>query len=52
MTTDQARRVGRLAYKTGDRRIVPRMILVEYGIQAARAWYDGWDFENATDLEY
>jgi hypothetical protein len=38
--------LGRIAFERGDDRIVPRSLLVEEGIEAAKAWYRGWDEAN------
>lgn len=37
---------GEQAFAAGERRIVPRDILVDHGADAARAWYRGWDYAN------
>ena len=41
-----AEQEGRTAYEVGAMRIVPRDILVDHGVPAARAWYKGWDAAN------
>lgn len=38
--------LGALAFEAGAKRIVPRDILVDHGVDAARAWYQGWDRAN------
>lgn len=37
---------GATCFKLGYSRIVPRAILVEHGVEAARSWYAGWDAAN------
>lgn len=37
---------GAEAFANGDKRIVPQDILVYEGVEAARAWYKGWDAAN------
>lgn len=39
---------GRLAFRAGLVRIVPRDILVDHGVEAAREWYQGWDSANLS----
>jgi hypothetical protein len=45
-TTTNFQDQGREAWIQGEMRIVPRDILVENGIEAARSWYFGWDAVN------
>lgn len=40
------RDLGMMAFVQGERRIVPRDILVDNGSDAARSWYKGWDKAN------
>ena len=44
---------GRQAFASGERRIVPRSILVDHGVGPAREWYRGWDAANlAAPVDY
>lgn len=46
MTTTDRVSTGATAFANGEVRIVPRSILVNEGVEAARAWYRGWDAAN------
>lgn len=37
---------GETCFKLGTVRIVPRAILIDGGVAAAKAWYRGWDRAN------
>ncbi len=47
-TSITAEERGRVAFAAGEMRIVPRSILVDEGVKAAREWYRGWDGANAA----
>lgn len=38
--------LGGTSFAAGDVRIVPRELLIDHGVTAAKAWYRGWDRAN------